>query len=77
MQVIKIVSCGLSFYCSQKIHNLLKGITLVNREADKSSQKSPHRVSKVLYVVNFGRKYTRALSFQNFFGKFRQTMCSF
>ena len=27
---IKIVSCGLSFYCSQKIHNLLKGITLVN-----------------------------------------------
>ena len=32
--VIKIVSCGLSFYCSQKIHNLLKGITLINKEAE-------------------------------------------
>jgi hypothetical protein len=32
--VVKIVSCGLSFYCSQKIHNLLKGITLINKDAD-------------------------------------------
>jgi len=32
--VITIVSCGLSFYCSQKIHNLLKAVTLVNKDSD-------------------------------------------
>ena len=54
---IKIVSCGLSFYCSQKIHNLLKGITLVNREAhyvlflDDDAQMSSRILSDLVYAL--------------------------
>jgi cellulose synthase/poly-beta-1,6-N-acetylglucosamine synthase-like glycosyltransferase len=32
--VIKVISCGLSFYCSQKIHNLLTGLTLINKDSE-------------------------------------------
>jgi hypothetical protein len=55
--VIKIVSCGLSFYCSQKIHNLLKGVTLVNKDAeyvlflDDDAQMSSSILSDLVYAL--------------------------
>jgi cellulose synthase/poly-beta-1,6-N-acetylglucosamine synthase-like glycosyltransferase len=55
--VIKVVSCGLSFYCSQKIHNLLKGVTFVNKDADyvlfldDDAQMSSNILSDLIYAL--------------------------
>eukprot|EP00286_Rhodomonas_abbreviata_P024423 CAMPEP_0181312284 /NCGR_PEP_ID=MMETSP1101-20121128/13613_1 /TAXON_ID=46948 /ORGANISM="Rhodomonas abbreviata, Strain Caron Lab Isolate" /LENGTH=512 /DNA_ID=CAMNT_0023419121 /DNA_START=195 /DNA_END=1729 /DNA_ORIENTATION=+ len=32
--VIKVITCGLSFYCSQKIHNLLEGVSQISEDSD-------------------------------------------
>lgn len=31
---IKVIACGLAFYCSQKIHNLLEGVSMIASDSD-------------------------------------------
>lgn len=54
---IKVVNCGLSFYSSQKIHNLLQGVACINKSAeyvlflDDDAQMSSTILSDLLFAL--------------------------
>jgi len=85
--VIKIVSCGLSFYCSQKIHNLLKGVTLIHKDSDyvlfldDDAQMSSTILSDLVYTLEADAEVLIASGWPNdFFSpdlEFMPTFASF